>query len=257
MQTSKLLFLAAGAALLLPSAPAAAQTVRAGMTETQVRSALGEPAATRRSDDGWSYLFYLNGCAVRCGSDDVVFLQGDRVVTAVFRTGRRRFAGPAASSVLEGSSAAPARPASSGGAARPAAAGRARAVEPAPGQATVTGIRVTLPGSEDMSVGGGQAGAAGSSGRSGITVYPDEARRQETAPGSPRGVVIVRDGVGAETMQADSALDRTRQERERNVTPRTVRPDDRGAPVADSSMTPATRQRERAVAPRTVRPRPR
>ncbi|HEV2733701.1 MAG TPA: outer membrane protein assembly factor BamE [Longimicrobiaceae bacterium] len=247
MQTSKLLFLAAGLAVLLPSAPAAAQTVRAGMTESQVRSALGEPAATRRSDDGWSYLFYLNGCAVRCGSDDVVFLQGDRVVTAVFRTGRRRFAGPAASSVLEGSSAAPARP---------AASSRARAVEPGPGQATVTGIRMTLPGSEDMSVGGGQAGA-GASGRSGITVYPDEARRQEMAPVAPRGVIIIRDALGTETVQSDSALDRTRQERERNVTPRTVRPDNREAPVADPAMVPAIRERERAVAPRTVRPRPR
>jgi hypothetical protein len=256
MQTSKLLFLAAGLAIL-PCAPAAAQTVRAGMTESQVRSTLGEPAATRRSDDGWSYLFYLNGCAVRCGSDDVVFLQGDRVVTAVFRTGRRRFAGPAASSVLEGSSAAPARPASSGGGARPPAGSRARAVEPGPGQATVTGIRVTLPGSEEMSVGGGQAGAAGASGRSGITVYPDEARRQEMTPVPPRGVIIIRDAMGTETVQSDSALDRTRQERERNVTPRTVRPDDREAPVADPAMVPAIRERERAVAPRTVRPRPR
>ncbi len=255
MQTSKLLFLAAGLAVL-PCAPAAAQTVRAGMTETQVRSALGEPAATRRSDDGWSYLFYLNGCAVRCGSDDVVFLQGDRVVTAVFRTPRRRFAGPAASSVLEGASAGPARATSPGGGARPAAGGHPRAVEPAPGQATVTGIRVTLPGSEDMSVGGGQP-AAGSSGRSGITVYPDEARRQEMAPGSPRGVIIIRDALGTEVVRSDSALDRTRQERERNVTPRTVRPDNRDSAVADSSMTPAIRERERAVAPRTVRPRPR
>lgn len=257
MQTSKLLFLAAGLAVILPSAPAAAQTVRAGMTESQVRSALGEPAATRRADDGWSYLFYLNGCAVRCGSDDVVFLQGDRVVTAVFRTPRRRFAGPAASSVLDGSSAGPARATSSGGgAARPAAGGRARAVEPAPGQATVTGIRVTLPGSEDMSVGGGEP-AAGSAGRSGITVYPDEARRQEMAPASPRGVIIIRDALGTEVVQSDTALDRTRQERERNVTPRTVRPDNRDSAVADSSMTPATRERERAVTPRTVRPRPR
>lgn len=255
MQMSKLLFLAAGFALL-PSAPAAAQTVRAGMTETQVRSALGAPAATRRSDDGWTYLFYLNGCAVRCGSDDVVFLQGDRVVTAVFRTPRRRFAGPAAAQVLEGSSAAPARSAPSAGGARPASGARARAVEPEPGQATITGIRVTLPGSEDVSVGQG-LGTGGATGRSGIIVYPDEARREETAPASPRGVIIIRDALGTETIQSDTALDRTRQERERNVVPRTVRPENRGVPVADSTMTPAIRERERAVAPRTVRPRPR
>ncbi|HEX8275159.1 MAG TPA: hypothetical protein VF615_21170 [Longimicrobiaceae bacterium] len=256
MHTSKLLFLAAGFALL-PSAPAAAQTVRAGMTEGQVRSALGAPATTRSSGDGWTYLFYPNGCAVRCGSDDVVFLQGDRVVTAVFRTPRRRFAGPAAAQVLEGSApAAPARSASPAGGTRPASGGRPRAVEPAPGQATITGIRVTLPGSEDVSVGQG-LGTGGSTGRSGIIVYPDEARREETAPASPRGVIIIRDALGTETIQSDTALDRTRQERERNVVPRTVRPENRGVPVADSTMTPAIRERERAVAPRTVRPRPR
>lgn len=255
MHTSKLLFLAAGFALL-PSAPAAAQTVSAGMTESQVRSALGAPAATRSSDDGWTYLFYHNGCAVRCGSDDVVFLQGDRVVTAVFRTPRRRFAGPAAAQVLEGRSAAPMRSAPPAGGARPASGGRPRATEPAPGQATITGIRVTLPGSEDVSVGGGET-ATGSTGRSGIIVYPDQGARQEAAPVQPRGVIIIRDALGTETIQSDTALDRTRQERERNVVPRTVRPENRGVPVADSTMTPAIRERERAVAPRTVRPRPR
>ncbi|HEX2187689.1 MAG TPA: outer membrane protein assembly factor BamE, partial [Longimicrobiaceae bacterium] len=121
MQTRTIL-LAAAAAALLPSAPAAAQTVRAGMTETQVRSALGEPAVARRSDDGWSYLFYQNGCAVRCGSDDVVFLRDGRVVTAVFRTPRRSFAGPAPAAVLEGASGASARPAFRGARGR---AGRA------------------------------------------------------------------------------------------------------------------------------------
>ncbi|HEV2147048.1 MAG TPA: outer membrane protein assembly factor BamE, partial [Longimicrobiaceae bacterium] len=107
MQTRTLLLLAAGvAAALLPAAPAAAQTIREGMTEAQVRGALGEPAAVRRTGDGWTYLFYLNGCAVRCGSDDVVFLREGRVATAVFRTPRRRFAGPAPASALEGEAGA-------------------------------------------------------------------------------------------------------------------------------------------------------
>lgn len=240
MQTRKLLLLAAAAALL-PSAPAAAQTVRAGMTEAQVRSTLGEPAAVRRAGDGWTYLFYLNGCAVRCGSDDVVFLQEDRVVTAVFRTPRRRFAGPAPASVLEGAPAASARPA-------PGAA--PRAMEAEAGQGTITGIRVTLPGSEEMSLGGGQPAPA--SERSGIIVYPDPSTAQ------PRGAIIIRDALGTEVVRSDTALDRTRQERERNVTPRTVRPENRDAAVADSTMTPAIRQRERAVTPRTIPPpRPR
>lgn len=242
MQSRKLLFLAAGIAALLPSAPAAAQTVRAGMTETQVRSVLGEPAATRRSADGWTYLFYLNGCAVRCGSDDVVFLQGDRVVTAVFRTPRRRYAGPAPAAVLEGAAAPAPRD------------GGARATGASPGPATVTGIRVTIPGSEELSVGAGQP--VPPAGRGGIIVYGDESRRQqESAQG--RGVVIIRDALGTDVVRSDTALDRTRQERERNVTPRTIRPGSRDAAVADSAMTPEIRERERAVAPRTVRPRPR
>lgn len=240
MQTRKLLMLAAAVALL-PSSPAAAQTVRAGMTEAQVRSTLGEPAAARRAPDGWTYLFYLNGCAVRCGSDDVVFLREDRVVTAVFRTQRRRFSGPAPASVLEGAPAASARP-----------GGAPRAAEPGPGQATVTGIRVTIPGSEEMSLGGGEPAAA--SGRSGIIVYPDPGAQPGDA--QPRGSIIIRDALGTDVVRSDTALDRTRQERERNVVPRTVRPADRGAPVADSTMTPEIRERERAVAPRTVRPRP-
>ena len=217
MQTRRLLFLAAGLAALLLPAPAAAQTVRAGMTEAQVRAALGAPAAVRTTD-GWSYLFYLNGCAVRCGSDDVVFLREGRVVTAVFRTPRRRFAGPSPTQVLE--QAAPA-----GAGAR--VPGRPSGETPAARQgepAQVSGIRVTIPGSQDVSL------------------------------GAPRGVIIIRDGVGTDVVHSDTALDRTRQERERNVVPRTIRPDDRQAPVADTLLDQARRERERAVEPRTIRP---
>ncbi|HLL81605.1 MAG TPA: outer membrane protein assembly factor BamE, partial [Longimicrobium sp.] len=71
-------------ALLAAASPAAAQTISPGMTTAQVRSLLGAPV-TVRSVGEWSYLYYLNGCAVRCGSDDVVFIQNDRVVAAVFR----------------------------------------------------------------------------------------------------------------------------------------------------------------------------
>ena len=89
------------AGVLLAAAPAAAQrTISPGMTEAQVRSVLGPPATTR-STTGWTYLYYQNGCPIRCGSDDVVFLQDGRVVAAVFRTGVRRFAGPAADDALE------------------------------------------------------------------------------------------------------------------------------------------------------------
>jgi preprotein translocase subunit Sec61beta len=244
MQTRSLWLLAAGFAALLPAAPAAAQTVREGMTEAQVRGALGDPAQVRRTGDGWTYLFYQNGCAVRCGSDDVVFLREGRVATAVFRTPRRRFAGPAPATALEGAAGAPApsAPRATGGA-RPAA-------EAAPGQAQVTGIRVTIPGSEEVTLGGAPA-APGA--RSGIIVYGDEGAQQGTAV-DPRGVIIIRDAVGTDTILSDEAMDRARQERERNVVPRTIRPDGRDAPVADSTMTPRIRERERSVTPRTIRP---
>jgi hypothetical protein len=94
--------LLAGAALLLTafSTPAVAQsTISPGMTTVQVRERFGAPATTRAQGD-WTYWYYLNGCPIRCGSDDVVFFRDDRVVAAVLRTSRRRFAGPAADDAL-------------------------------------------------------------------------------------------------------------------------------------------------------------
>ena len=85
------LLLALAAAL-----PAGAQTrtsIAAGMTEAEVRQAFGEPTVRRQAADR-IYLFYANGCPVRCGSDDVVFLERGRVVTAILRTQGRHFAGP-------------------------------------------------------------------------------------------------------------------------------------------------------------------
>lgn len=93
--------LLAGAAMLLTAAtPALGQsTIAPGMSTEQVRERFGAPATTRTQGD-WAYWYYLNGCPVSCGSDDVVFFQNDRVVAAVLRTSRRRFAGPAADDAL-------------------------------------------------------------------------------------------------------------------------------------------------------------
>jgi hypothetical protein len=117
--------LLAGAALLLSAAatPALAQTtISPGMTTEQVRDRFGAPATTRAQGD-WTYWYYHNGCPVRCGSDDVVFFQNERVVAAVLRTSRRRFSGPAADDALG------------------AAADRAPAAG-VEGRATVGGVRV-------------------------------------------------------------------------------------------------------------------
>jgi hypothetical protein len=92
--------LLAAAGVVLAAGTAAAQaTIRPGMTTDQVRSTFGAPATSRAAGD-WTYWYYHNGCPVRCGSDDVVFFQNDRVVAAVLRTARRRFAGPAADDAL-------------------------------------------------------------------------------------------------------------------------------------------------------------
>jgi hypothetical protein len=70
------------------------------MTPAQVQSEFGAPATTRDAGE-WSYWYYHNGCPVRCGSDDVVFFQNGRVVTAVLRTARRRYAGPSTGQSLQ------------------------------------------------------------------------------------------------------------------------------------------------------------
>ncbi|HEX2092714.1 MAG TPA: hypothetical protein VHG28_09945, partial [Longimicrobiaceae bacterium] len=187
---TRTLFLAAAGLALLHAAPARAQAIRAGMSEAEVRSRLGAPDVVRESD-GWRYLFYANGCAIRCGSDDVVFLRDGRVVTAVFRTRQRRFVGEEASEALEGFAGA------RGAAERPpagAAPGRAVSPERGAGQARVEGIRVTVPGTERA---------------------------------DPGGFVIVPGGARGDTLLADTALDQTARERERNVTERTIPPGNR------------------------------
>ena len=125
--------LLAGAALLLTAAatPARGQaTISPGMTAEQVREHFGQPATTRVAGE-WVYWYYHNGCPVRCGSDDVVFFRNERVVAAVLRTARRRFAGPAADDALE-------------------RAGGNEQVDAAPsdGRARVGGVRVEQPATE-------------------------------------------------------------------------------------------------------------
>jgi hypothetical protein len=91
--------LLAVAAIAMAAAPAAGQTIAQGMTLDQVRSEFGAPATARDAGE-WTYWYYHNGCPNRCGSDDVVFFQNERVVAAVLRTGRRRYQGPQADDAL-------------------------------------------------------------------------------------------------------------------------------------------------------------
>jgi hypothetical protein len=86
-------------AIFVAAAPAAGQTIAQGMSTAEVQAQFGAPATSRVAGE-WAYWYYHNGCPNRCGSDDVVFFQNDRVVAAVLRTERRRYRGPQADDAL-------------------------------------------------------------------------------------------------------------------------------------------------------------
>jgi hypothetical protein len=77
-------------------APAAAQVgavqIDPGMTRAEVVERLGKPA-TERASNGFTYLFFINGCERTCGMNDLVTLRGDSVVDAIFRTPKRAYSG--------------------------------------------------------------------------------------------------------------------------------------------------------------------
>lgn len=86
-----------------PATPAAAQpapatrTIDPGMTREQVVGALGEPSGARTVGTR-TYLFYRNGVERRAGTQDVVFLENNAVVDAIFRAPGRRYTGTSSSS---------------------------------------------------------------------------------------------------------------------------------------------------------------
>ncbi len=85
--------------LLLVAGTAAAQapqTIAPGMSRADVVARLGAPLATRTLD-GNTYLFSANGCEHRCGMQDIVVLDSDKVVDAIFRSPTRRYSGVSSS----------------------------------------------------------------------------------------------------------------------------------------------------------------
>ena len=72
------------------------KTIKPGMTEADVRAAWGEPL-TARSAGNMKYLYYRNDCLRRCGTYDVVFLEGGQVVDAIVRDKGRRYDGVSSS----------------------------------------------------------------------------------------------------------------------------------------------------------------
>ena len=67
-----------------------------GMTRAQVIERLGRPA-TERSSNGFTYMFFINGCERTCGMNDLVTLRGDTVVDAIFRAPHREYTGRSSS----------------------------------------------------------------------------------------------------------------------------------------------------------------
>ena len=78
--------------------PAEAQvaTIDPGMTRAEVVEILGRPVGERTVGQ-YMYLFYRNNCEIRCGMQDLVILQNDLVVDAIFRSSRRSYSGASSS----------------------------------------------------------------------------------------------------------------------------------------------------------------
>lgn len=75
---------------------AAAQYIDPGMTKNQVVERLGKPWAERTSG-AFTYLFYSNGRERAVGMSDLVILQNDAVVDAIFRSESRQYTGASSS----------------------------------------------------------------------------------------------------------------------------------------------------------------
>jgi hypothetical protein len=83
-------------ALAAPAAAQAPKSIDPGMSEAKVVERLGAADASRSAGD-FKYLFYHNNCIKQCGMDDVVILQKDSVVDAMFRSSDRAYSGKSSS----------------------------------------------------------------------------------------------------------------------------------------------------------------
>jgi hypothetical protein len=75
---------------------AAAQSIDPGMTKSQVFERFG-PAFAERSSGAYTYLFYQNGVERAAGMSDLVILQNNAVVDAIFRSAARQYTGRSSS----------------------------------------------------------------------------------------------------------------------------------------------------------------
>ncbi|MFI5310152.1 MAG: hypothetical protein ACHQQ3_02875 [Gemmatimonadales bacterium] len=82
--------------LALPPALSAQAVVDPGMSKAQVIAKLGPPAIQKSSGNS-TYLYYKNGAERKVGMSDLVVLEGDKVVDAVFRSSARKYSGTSSS----------------------------------------------------------------------------------------------------------------------------------------------------------------
>ncbi len=71
-------------------------TVAPGMSERDVYTLWGPPAAVRRQGE-YTYLFFQNGCEYSCGTMDLVMLQNGQVVDAIVRWPGHGYSGQSSS----------------------------------------------------------------------------------------------------------------------------------------------------------------
>src|SRR6266480_5510539 len=83
-------------AIAAPGGAQAPKSIDPGMSEAKVVERIGQPDASRAAGD-FKYLFYHNDCIRQCGMDDVVILQRDSVVDALFRSAERTYTGKSSS----------------------------------------------------------------------------------------------------------------------------------------------------------------
>jgi len=84
--------------VLLAASLGAQTVINPGMTRADVVTALGKPLAERTSGTQ-TFLFYKNGVEKRVGMNDLVVLESDKVVDAVFRAPSRTYSGKSSSPV--------------------------------------------------------------------------------------------------------------------------------------------------------------
>jgi len=94
MRLAKMLMLLA--APLALHAQATQVTIDPGMTREQVVQKLGQPLSSRNYGS-FTYLLYRNGCEATCGMNDLVILDSNKVVDAIFRAPARRYTGNSSS----------------------------------------------------------------------------------------------------------------------------------------------------------------